>query len=172
MVSQCTQHSEIYSWLRVACLLVLADFTKYPLVICLRQNWLSAFLAHLLAHTYSVGTSSTCVYNLTTSEQSTKERRGVVWAHINSSDKSVKLFFFFPQTVRSALETALSIPTAAWREIFDKKAEITLGSSLACLVRPFWNLSWGRKVKEQSQPPRGHPERAGLSPLSCPLPGM
>lgn len=32
-------------------------------------------------------------------------------------------------------------------------------------VCPFWILSWGRQVTE---PPHGHPEWAGLSPLSCP----
>lgn len=51
------------------CLLVLAGFTKYPLVTCLRHNWLSAFLAHLIAHTYSVDTLSMSVYNVRTPEQ-------------------------------------------------------------------------------------------------------
>lgn len=53
MVAQYTQHSDIYHRLQPVFLLVLADFTNYPFVACLRTNWLRAFLAHLIAHTYS-----------------------------------------------------------------------------------------------------------------------
>lgn len=153
MVSQCTQKYIVGSvWL---CLLVLAGFTKYPLVTCLRQNWLSAFLAHLIAtHLFCWYIKYECLQSKNF-RANRSVKAGVMkcrwkrWLRIisryhvlpQSCDESVKLFFFFFFYSRQ-WEVPLKLSFLILLRLRERRyltksrnnAQVELGSSLLSLL--------------------------------------